>query len=350
MTKRAPFPADSAFGVTCSELVTDGGAVPTRILIFPMGTHKTRDGRGPYTLADKAHGESVIAATCAKLGRADFMFDYDHQSVFGSVPGVGGQAKAAGWSAKAFEVDDAGIWATVAWTEAASAAIAAREYRYISPYFTHAKDGRLTAFRNAALVNQPALDLDAIAASFLDQETPMKAIALALGLAETADEAAILAAIGSTKTVLTATCSALAIAADADATAVTAAIAGLKAAPKDADPDPSLYVPKAAFDEVRAQVASLLDTANTEAVDAAIAAGKLTPALKDWGLKLIAKSPDEFAAYCGLAPVLAPGKLPGGKIDAASDGLTDEEAATCSAWGLTPEEYVASRKQLEGAK
>ncbi len=51
---------------------------------------------------------------------------------FSAVPGVGGTAPAAGWI-KRLEARPDGIWAAVAWTEAAQARIRAGEYRYITP-------------------------------------------------------------------------------------------------------------------------------------------------------------------------------------------------------------------------
>ncbi|MEP4767866.1 MAG: phage protease [Roseibium sp.] len=177
------------------------------IKLLPAGSFTCRDGRGPFHAGDSAALQAILTQTEALLAATEMMVDYDHQSIFGAIEGVGGTAKAAGWI-KSFEIRDDGIYGQVQWTEAASAAIKAREYRYISPLFAVEKTtSKVIALRNAALVNMPALDLEAIAARFSSsntQDIPMEKIALALGLAETASEAEILAAIAATQNTHTA--------------------------------------------------------------------------------------------------------------------------------------------------
>jgi phage I-like protein len=133
--------------------ISPGGAPKTRIRLLPMGTIVTRDGRGPYRLDDLAHAQAVVTASLAGAGSTQIPIDYDHQIPFGARDGVGGQAPASGWiTALSAEAD--GVWASVEWTNAATAKIKAREYRYISPFFSFEKDtGRVTRIWNAALVN-----------------------------------------------------------------------------------------------------------------------------------------------------------------------------------------------------
>lgn len=315
----------------------------TRIQLLPMGRHFGRDGRGPYILKDKAHAERVIAATKARLGSCDFMIDYDHQVV--ADPSAGAQAKAAGWARQdSLVAEDDGIWAEVQWTPAAQAAIGDREYRYISPCFQHSKAGEITLILNAALVNIPNLELAAVAAQQFGDEKPMKTIATALGLAEDATEEAILAAINSMKTSATAVAKALGLAetatGDEVATAAAAAIAG-------GDPDPAKFVPIGELTALRSRL-DAIEAKDAEAtVDAAIAAGKLTPANRDWGLKAFRADPDAFATAMGnQPPVLKPGGEGGGDGDGA-DNLTDEEVALCSSMGWDRATYAAQKKSQE---
>ncbi|MEP2706244.1 MAG: phage tail tube protein [Roseibium sp.] len=104
------------------------------IKLIPSGTFQARDGRGPFDAGDETAMQAIVTRTKDYLGTTDMMIDYDHQTAFGAIPGVGGTAKAAGW-VKAFEIRSDGIYGRVEWTAAAKAAIEASEYRYISPLF-----------------------------------------------------------------------------------------------------------------------------------------------------------------------------------------------------------------------
>ena len=55
------------------------------------------------------------------------------------------------------------LWARTRWTDQAAAALRAREYRYLSPWFMHTPDGVVTCLSGAALTNTPALDMPALA-------------------------------------------------------------------------------------------------------------------------------------------------------------------------------------------
>ena len=322
-----------------------GDAAPDRIKIFAMGTHIARDGRGPWTLTDKAHAERVIAASMALAGSTDMMVDYDHQSVFAVTPEVGGQAKAAGWI-KSLEADDTGIFARVEWTSPAAEAIGGREYRYVSPVFKFDKTGLITAIVNVALVNRPALALDAVAAHFSPQEDDdsmdREAICAALGLPKDADDAAIMAAINGKVTTMTAVAAALKV--DASGDLVAAATQLQAQAVAAGAPDPALYVPKAAFDELRTEVASLQEGTLQAEVDAAVASGRLSPALKDWGLSLIKSDRTAFASFIDKAPVFQGGRVIGGQ-PGNGDALSEDEIAVCAQLGITHDVFIASRKE-----
>ncbi|WP_082731139.1 MULTISPECIES: phage protease [unclassified Sphingomonas] len=315
----------------------------TRIQLMPIGRWFGRDGRGPYELRDQAHARDVIAATLAAAGSIDLMIDYDHAAPKGV------SAPAAGWI-KQLHAQDDGIWADVEWTPAATAALQAREYRYISPWFTHDKAGKITRINNAALVNIPNFELAAVAAAAPGDIDTMdiKAILSALGLAEDATQATAIAAIDAlkgAKTALSATASALGLAADADASAIATAAATAKSA----RPDPAQFVPKASYDALAAQVKDINDERATAAVDAAIEKGKVAPSMRQWALDYVGdKGLAAFAGYVELAPVLLqPGAAAAGKgpIDPKSDTLTSEEEAVASQMGLTNEQFLKARKE-----
>src|SRR3546814_8740553 len=90
MTKRS---TSSIIAIAAaSELSLVDGDAPVRVKLLPIGKIDMRDGRGPFFVRDRAHAERIVAATREWLGSADMMFDYDHQSIYAPMPGVGGQA------------------------------------------------------------------------------------------------------------------------------------------------------------------------------------------------------------------------------------------------------------------
>lgn len=322
------------------------GAEPLkRILVLPMGDIVLRGHSKRARLDDLAHAEAVVAASLAHAGRTDPMIDYDHQSYHAVGPGKGGNARAAGWI-KGLSADEAGIWADVEWTPAAAAALAAREYRYISPIFYPDKDGRVVWLRNAGLVNEPAIEaLPAVAAAYLETPVNYTKIAAALGLPDTATEDEILAAIGAMAMPVPADKMAMAAAALHLPEAAGVAEIVLAAAAFDGTPDPAAFVASALYETVRAENAALKGKLHTDIIAAAIEAGKLTPAEQPWAASYIAKDEAGFQAMLvARTPVVAGGELDLGRKPAAGAALTDEEAAVCASLGITPDAFIAAKK------
>ncbi|MBO0346036.1 hypothetical protein J0X15_12450 [Roseibium sp. CAU 1637] len=322
---------------------TGGNQSGIWIRLIPAGSFKARDGRGPFDAGDQTAMQAIVARTKDYLGGTDMMIDYDHQSAFGAIPGVGGTAKAAGW-VKGFDVRKDGIYGRVDWTAAARAAIEASEYRYISPLFTRDTAGRVTALRNAALLNMPAMDLEAIAARAFSLQTKgpdMDEILEALGLAKGAGDGEALASITSLTTGLSAIALAAGLDKSSDAKIIAASVADLAKASKanlaqsdPVKPDPAKYVPIEQVTALQADLASLRDTVETdkaeEVVATAIETGKLPPALKDWGLSLAKSNLTAFEAFTAGAPVLTGTQL-GSQKKAEGDDADDADPALIAA-------------------
>ncbi|WCT72063.1 phage protease [Sphingomonas naphthae] len=333
-------------------VVDDDGAVATRIHLFPMGSHITRDGRGPYVLEDLAHASAVIAATRATLDGTDFMLDYDHLGEAAASAGTReAPAKASGWIKPAtLAADQDGIWGEVEWTAAAAAAIAAREYRYTSPWFGFDKsNGRVTRLFNAALVNRPALDTRAVAAQLTgDQHMDLSKIAGALGLGADASEDAILAAIGTAKekTATAATAPvALALGLAAAATVEEMAIAAAGAIAGRADFN--RFVPRAEYDALRAKVEGANEDRATASVDAAITAGKITPASREWALGYVKADPAGFANFLGVAPaIVSEGQGTAASKVVVENTLSEKDKSTARLLNISDAEWLASKKEL----
>ncbi len=375
MTKAARPPFPNLFAAHAAVLPAEGSDGAAWIMLLPLGRFSGRDGRGPYDAGDKVHLDGVIRATLQRAGSTEIVVDYDHQTMFSAVPGVGGRAPAAGWI-KEFEIRDDGLWGRVEWTEAAAQAIRAGEYRYISPVYLHTQAGKVTRLISAALTNVPNLDLAAVAAraDLTTQEEPMDKIALALGLAQGAGEDAILTAINA---VLTST-SAIAVALGLDNAAKPEAIAaqatafrsdvervataaGLQASAKTEDVvtaiqsaragsvDPAKFVPIEQVTAMQADIKALQEklTGNEadDAVNAAIRDGKLAPALKEWGLSLHRTDAAKFKAFVDNAPSLTAAQRTAATIPAPkNDALDETDIAVMRQMGLTEEQMKNAKK------
>ena len=358
MTKPAASTDTEAAMMSAIEVAPEG-EVSRRVLLVPYGKLYGRDGRGPWLLEGKDHAEQVIDATRQHLGQGEFLINYDHQSEYSAVPGTGGQAKAAGWiKPDALSAGDDGIYADVDWTPAAEAALNAREYRYQSPHFRFSRStGRLTRLTNAALTNSPNLDLPALASQQPGASTegvPMTMIALAslaaaLAMPATAGEADVLAAIGGLKkraddgdAALNSTRETLGLGDDADTAAVLNAIGGLKAGDT---PDPTKWVPKAGYDELKGRVDRLDEDRVLNMVDQAVEGGKLAPSMRDWAISLGKKDEAALNSYLGVAPTFNPGATVKGDPKPEKGKLTEDEAAICSQLGIPEAEYLKTRDE-----
>jgi phage I-like protein len=310
----------------------EGGATaPEFVQLLPAGPRLVGiDGR-EFTLADPALLLPVVAARPAEL-----VIDYDHATDLAAPKGL--PAPAAGWI-KELIVRDGALWGRVEWTAKAAAAIAAREWRYLSPVFNYdARDGSIVELIGASLVNRPNFKLGAL--NHEQGNHMLKDILAALGLAEAATAADAVTAINALKT--------------EKQTALNAA----------ATPDLTKFVPRADFDAAlnRASVAEAKIKADAEAahqadvareIDAAIKAGKVAPASKDFYVATCA-TVDGLAAFKKhvdtLPSAFAPSGL--GRKDPAAGGATAlnaEQREVALAMGLD-EKAFADHLAKEAAK
>ena len=352
-----------------------GGARPPEwVHLIPAGKFRGRDGRGPWELRDAA---AFIKATVARQAGADIPLDYEHQSVMAEDNGQ--PAPAAGWI-KELQSRPDGVWGRVEWTERGAALVAAREYRYISPVFLYSKDGGvLERLDSAALVAQPNLQLKALnkqGASTMDEF--LKQLAALLGLAETASQEEIFSAVqalrdggegapsansdgpaegepglGEAEAALKDAVDDLIGAAQDEAEA--AANSGKPSAKfvKEATAlQARLLAANKAISEFGGRVAALEAEAARnraeKAVNAAMSAGKITPAMKVWAINTAAADPEGFAKYLETAPVIVTnGPAAAGVKGPGASALGAEERAVCKQLGLSEADYLKSRKDLE---
>ena len=275
--------------------------VPDLIAVIPKGHVESR--KGDFIVDD----ESFRMINNQFLGRRlDLVIDYEHQTLHDV------QAPAAGWITELINGDDA-IMAKVNWTPKGAEYLKNKEYRYLSPVIiTRKNDKKVIALHSAALTNTPAIDgMFPLVGCSLDvddyeEEKTMELERLIrlLGLPETATEDEVEAALRAAgrkpegtetvtnkevvanSTILTL----LGLKADAKTEEVAAAIVKLQ------NGDSSLAA------EVQALKEQLEGRAADEAVTAALKAGKITAAQKDWARSYALKDPEGFAAFVDKAP------------------------------------------------
>jgi phage I-like protein len=185
-----------------------GNEPPTEFLIFPAGSFRARwdDGSEHEGLFDAKAAEAVIRSF-GERGH-DLPVDYNHNTMKAKGPVDDRLVRAAG--SFELEVRDGALYAVnVKWTADAEAYIRGREYRYISPVWSSADDGRPVEVFNVALTPNPAMlgyrPLVATAhvpasAGRKDTSMDLKKFAASLGMPEGTQEADVISAAGRLRT------------------------------------------------------------------------------------------------------------------------------------------------------
>lgn len=316
----------------CFELSSE---VPEWVEVLPPGPTVTgRDGR----TWNYEPGE-VLRQTLAHIQGADLPFDYLHATELKAPQGD--EAPAAGW-AREFRISpQGGIEARVEWTAKARNAIAAREYRYLSPVFIYDDSGRIHRFSSFGLVNKPNLVIKALNAEQPTTENhPMLAAAIraALGLSETATEDEAVAAIKALK--------------DAKEQAAL-----------NSEKAPSLdkYVPRGDYAtlEQRAlnaeQALAQRDKADQDKainaeIEAALQAGKITPATKAYHLAACQEQGglERFREFVKAAPSVTTPVVPERKADDPNKtALNAEQQQAARMLGMSDAQYIKHTSEAE---
>ena len=321
-------------------VAADATAAPEWVMLMRRGPLRARDGR-KWSNPDPAE---VVATTRSRAAGTPLPFDYEHQTQKSSANGQ--PAPASGWIPE-LELREGDIWGRVEWTAKAARHILDREYRFYSPTFYHDAAGRVLALAGAALTNTPALDVPALAKEndMNDRFLPLLHIHLLTADSTEADVRQACArqqALESADSRAEAVATGLGLARDASATAILAAA-------KATNVDPGQFVPRTEFDTVAQTLAALQKSATesraTTAVDAAVAAGKITPALRDWALSYATSDPEAFDKYAAAAPRIVTAAGPGPEIAGDPNAaLSPVELSVCANMGIDPAKYTAVKQ------
>lgn len=321
-----------------------------------------RDGRGPYILRDKTHAAQVIAATKAFQRGADLPLDYEHQSQ--RAPVYVTPRPASGWVKwDSLVVGPSGIWGDVEWTAKASQHLTNRDYRYFSPVFWGdgpESTGNLVRIVGGALTNFPNIDLPALASqgATMPGDTLTSAKAL-LGM-DGADDTAFLKCVGDLAKLTTAFVTHLGLPPDTGAAGLLDALTQRAKAPAEATAAQATESALAAIQAVASQAETyrkqLSQTEIDKAVSDAMAAGKLSPAMRPWAVALASQTPESFTAFTKAMPAIfahlvdpaarqMAGRTAAPPTGEGEHGLTAGQLAVCSQMNVSPEDY---RKTVKG--
>jgi len=358
-------------------LLGNHNSAPKWIELLPAGDFAGRDGRGPFRLSNP---EAVIAATGGLRMDAGLPIDYDHATDFAAP--VGRPAPAAGWI-RAIEVRNGALWGQVEWTRHGAAAVLTHEYRYISPVFEYSQDGEVQRLLRAALTNNPNLYLTAISAQAdasesgqLRQFTRERADAEQerehkgdIVMDDIAAELRKLFGLGdeATPEELLAEVRRLLNESGAEHSDEASAMQGRITQSMDSGSvaDPARYVPIAQFEGVltelnRLRTASARERAGFR-VDAAMQAGKIVPAQREWAIAYCQANLRGFEDFVARQPAVVIGiaggfeGAPAGHISfndrqettvgggRAGTILTRTELTVCARLGLRPQDYLKRR-------
>ncbi|MBB4955564.1 phage I-like protein [Agrobacterium vitis] len=325
------------------------GIAPEWLHLLPATSFKGVDGRGPYAAPDADALIGLFNSEGRKL-------PVDENHAIDLAGKSGHPSPARGWIVELQSRDD-GVWGRVEWTEEGQSLVAGKSYGYLSPVFLHsvAKPYRVDKLLRVALTNDPNLDF--LTSLHSRQETEMlEELRKALGLPDTATEADVLATVASTHAANQANAALMAkireasgldanVSGDALVTALQSRGKATATEAENADLKTQLV-------SLQTQLTSLVtnmarDKAETT-IEAAIAGGKIVPALREHMVSRHMKTPAEVEAEIALMPSLNAGGLGGRKLSSEGDTATAEEIQVASMMGVDPEAFKKEHKALFG--
>ncbi|WP_417423596.1 phage protease [Hoeflea sp.] len=308
------------------------------------------DGRGPYVVEDRE-------ALASRFNAAGSKIPVDENHSIDLAGKSGHPSPARGWIVEMQARAD-GVWGRVEWTAEGKALVEGKAYGYLSPVLLHtvAKPHRVDKILRVALTNEPNLaSLKSLHSQ--EEQTMLEELRKALGLPETTDEAAVIAAVTSAHaavTAHTALMSRITEAAGVDSgTAGDALVTAIqtKVAVAADDADRTQLVNQVT--SLQSQLTTLATTTAKDkavnVIEAAIEAGKLVPALRDHMIARHMKNPADVEAELALMPSLHAGGL--GKRPAPKSGetaRTEEDDKILAMMGVDAAAYDATAKSLFG--
>ncbi|KEC73915.1 Mu-like prophage I protein-like protein [Rhizobium leguminosarum bv. phaseoli CCGM1] len=325
-------------------------SAPEWLHLLPAAEFKGADGRGPYAAPD-------IDALIATFNREGNKLAVDENHSTDLAAKQGHAAPARGWIVELQKRDD-GLYGRVEWTPEGERMVTSKEYGFLSPVFLHsaAKPFKIARVLRVSLTNDPNLTVLKSLHS-TEENAMLEQLRKMLNLPETADEAAVMAALTAAHTQQTATAALMARIAEAAGvatnTAPDALVTAIQSRGKVSTTDAENADLKSQLTSLQSQLTTLATTTAKDkaeaAIDGAIEAGKIVPALRDHMITRHMKNPAEVEAEIKLLPSLNAGGLGGRKQPGADDSaLTAEDNEVMAMMGIDPKAYADTAKALHG--
>lgn len=312
----------------------EDGQPPEWVLLVPAGEFAGADGRRYINRNAGAIIDGIVQRAI------DVPWDAEHATEIKAPKGE--EAGAKGWTKSApedFEVRDGALWGRVSFNAKGREMVTGEEYRYYSPAFYCLKDTNpavIIGIKSVGLTNTPNLELTALNTEAMTMDKFPPEVLAALGLPETATTAEVVAAIK-------------ALQAEKDsAVSMNRQL-----------PDMTQYVPKATYEltlnrattaeaTLAAKTQAERDGAITTAIEAAIAAGKIAPANKDFYISACRAEGglEQFKAFAAAAPVIVGASGLDGKVatNPATVSLNAEERYVAQQLGISEEDYAKAKE------
>ncbi|KNY13653.1 Mu-like prophage I protein [Shinella sp. SUS2] len=329
-----------------------GADAPEWLQLLPATSFAGADGRGPYEAPD-------AGALVSRFQAAGRRLPVDENHSIDLAGKAGHPSPARGWIVELQARGD-GLWGKVEWTETGRALVKGKDYGFISPVFLHSrsKPYRISGIERVALTNDPNLPFLKSLHTRNEDQPMLEELRKALGLPETADEAAIVDAVKAAHSASSGHAATIARIAEAAGVAKeTGADDLVKAVQSRGTPSPSAAETENA--DLKAQIVSLQSQISTlatstarekaeAAIDGAIQAGKIVPALRDHMIARHMKAPAEVETEIKHLVSLNAGGLGGRKVPESGQVIAAEEDQVRSMMGVEEKAYAETAKALNG--
>nr|AUG44387.1 Mu-like prophage I protein [uncultured bacterium] len=310
--------------------LTAGATPPAEMMLIPPGNQVTgRDGR-----SWKNPDPPAIIRFFQERG-LKIPIDIEHATELKAPHGE--PAPAMAWGTELEAKPDGSVWAKTEWTPKGAEMVMNKEYSYYSPAIIFDKGTmNIIGIKSVGLTNTPNFDIPALNRADTQKEAHMNLATLlaALGLASTATFEEALNHIGKLKGDLTVALN------HADSPPLD------KFVPR-ADYDTALNRATSAETSLKTITEQQLETAINSEIDAALAAGKITPATKEYHIAACREAGglERFKTFVGAAPVVADASnLDKKKFGDEATALNAEEKSVCVALGISEEDYIKANK------
>lgn len=338
---------EKAIGTHILALNSSGASTPEYLHLLPVSQFSGVDGRGPYAAPDMQALISAFEKDGLKLP-----IDENHSTDLAAKQGF--PAPARGWIV-GLQAREDGLYGKVEWTPEGRELVSSEAYGFISPVFQHSarRPYQIAKMMRASLTNDP--NLKVLKSLHSTEENDMlEELRKALGLPETSDEAAVMAAVTAAHTaqqahtaLMSRIATAAGVANDTDPDALVTAIQS-----RGADRSEVVQQLTTQITALQSQLTTLSTTTardKAEAkIDEAISAGKIVPALRDHMIARHMKNPTEVETEIGVMISLNAGGLGGRKAPETGQVITAEDDKIIAMMGVDPTAFADQAKALHG--